>query len=453
MGSDQHRLSAPQCAGLSAEPGEVAVRASIGARAVAGWEQLRPARRFMGRHWPHSAAELALLIAAAPPILEHEWRVALALAAVAAWLVHGAVLESEHFGRRQDRQEASRITALAANALRFTDIDYTERMHWGPGVQRMAKTTLAKLGEGRAADATPYEGSSQEMGNLASCMDQLRERFLGYVTPHLINLEPDTRRLVNRVDDALIIARSCATRLDEVVHGHEALRSHGLGTDALARHRATHIEPINDELERSVVAADSGARSLEAMGPRGTFESDTASHDAGGRRKVALTAADDAAQRIAAEGGPSEWLRRSTLATKDAGLREIAGVEAFDFALPERPDAWAQLADSLRASAEALKTVDDVLGTDLFPIERELIHGLLEKTAATARGAGALAGTYRQLANPSLTGGQAEQLNRSLADQHPSFRAAVDVVLRDIDRLHALARGDNRGGSSESDPE
>ena len=255
------------------------------------------------QHGPHSVAELALVaVAAAPTALPVDFRLALGLAAGAAWLVHGAVIEADHYVRRADRTLARDVTANAARALLMYALEYGSTDPSGL-LEPRASITLIRLSSGERVRPSPFK-AYEEMIRLGGNIGTLRGHFAGAAGTQMVNLHQDAQRHLLRVLSALDGATAIVYELAGTWHSHEGLRSRGSDTAALKLFRKAHVDPLDRVMEAAAKDAVASAQQLSALAPATAAPPDV-NRAPYAARHAALALAAAAARRIVAESPPA----------------------------------------------------------------------------------------------------------------------------------------------------
>jgi len=332
-----------------------------------GW--VRAVREQLRRHRPHLVAESALVIVAAVATpISNDFRVALALAALAAFLVSAATIEAEHYSRRADRAAATETLRASAEVVLAVQLTYPTGLP--PMEHRRRVVTMREAGRGQHLDLS---GSAQQaLALVHDALTRHRLEFAALVGTQISLIEIEAQRHALTAERRLDAAIAHSSVAMDLAWRHDVLRSSGLDTETLAKFSAAYFDPViaalHEALEEVADACEWLASSGEQIRDRRRRETHDWPTRADAARAVVARLVADAIEN----GVETNWLDNSSLVgIPKYTMRAVAIAPDLTFTgQAAGGNGWGSLQSMLTQQAQLFESGLGMIGEDLTEAER-----------------------------------------------------------------------------------
>lgn len=332
------------------------------------------------RELPHTLGELIVLGASYLPIdgMSDDLRIALRVAAFAAWFPLVIVTEIEEARRRPERREASQAVAEAARALlriRLSEPSYD------PVGQARRLVTLRGVAAGDHLDIGGPAHAQGDLSGMRTVLATARATYAAELGAQMPFLGADAQGVARDSLRALERAQSELTRAGTGAWRASVLWSAGVHGAPLTNYTAAAVDPgisAGEAAIRDVVgccewlAQGREWRAQSKIGPAGRAKPD--------RRRAALVVASIVVTRAATHAVAVNWIREASVLMRETNLRELSQARDFAFIGQGRDYGWGSIQDMVRQEArfvgDALNMLVDDLTAAAADTMRELVGAL-----------------------------------------------------------------------------
>jgi len=365
--------------------------------------------------------------ALAPTSLSPEFREALALAAIAAFLVSFAVVEADYQRRRSDRATARSIVGSAARQLRAVILGE-------PDVEHLLRlVTLGGVGDGERIALGGGPSLRAPLERLHGTLEKARGAFATTIGTQMPFVEPTDQRLAVRALSGLDAAIINSTKGADAAWRHEVLFTRGIRADALESFNQARVRPTIDAVHRALAdVAHAAARLSEGIAAPGMLYRTNSPDVERAARAVGRCVIDNAV----AHGVAINWWPHSSIrGTAEITMRTLANLDdlAFDDAVQD--NGWSSLTEALREEARFVQESLGVVARDLPGEAVTAIGDVGDAIEAAQRGAHDAGEAAR-----SLLDARVKQLaTDEVAEADRRFANARRAFLEQVGRVVAAA--------------
>lgn len=388
-------------------------------------------------HVPHVLAEGLLVLVAFVAPLTHEFRDALLLAALAAYLIEVTFIETERLRRRGDRTNAAAAASSAARSLLDARLSEPDLAAFPIGIDRRV-VTLRSIGTGDRLDLEGHNVRT-ELSGVRERLHSLRGIFAASVGSQMPFLEPQDQRAgvvaLRELDSGMV---ALAEGMDAAWR-RDVISSSGVRGEALQQFENAHLEPalvaFHDATRKVAMAVGTLERATRIAWAAAPIRVPTQV------REAARLVAASLVESVIAHGVRINWYSESALAgVEDVTMRTFVEIDEVSFAGQARLHGWSSLQEYLRHEEQALADGLEAIADGLDSTERAALQTFREEVASASRAADAAAEATRRADDAPAEQLLAEERARADAAVPQADRAFVEQVRRALAAADAALR-------------